>query len=160
MCTGIPIYANSVWPLTLLGAPFDPWSTSTHQTDRCIHLYLYKFMQYNLYYTNCVIQIVLYKSYHTNCVIQIVLYKLCYANCEVWIHTRVWKISHITGSTRHSPHISEWREFSFPSQNHSFFVLVSWEEFETRITPPCINRWWSRENNERQYPSFRESMPR
>lgn len=59
-------------PPTLLGAPVDPWNTSTHQTERRIHLYLYKFMQYNLDYTNCV---------YTNCVIQnrfvrIVLYKL------------------------------------------------------------------------------------
>ena len=67
----------------MLGAPVDPWSTSTHQTERRIHLYLYKFMQYNLDYTNCVIQIVLFKSFRTNCVIQIVVYKLENTNCEV-----------------------------------------------------------------------------
>ena len=71
-------------PPTLLGAPVDPWSMSPHQTERRIHLYLYKFMQYNLDYTNCVytncviqnrfVRIVLYKLDNTNWIIQIVKY--------------------------------------------------------------------------------------
>ena len=90
----------------MLGAPVDPWSTSTHQTERRIHLYLYKFMQYNLDYTNCVLQIVLYK---------IVSYELCYTNCGIQIGIHIVKYEFTQGCEK-------FRTSQDPRDTHTYRV--------------------------------------